>query len=77
MSLTAAAVTISVTDDGDGAAPRPPGAGLGIAGMRERALMHGGELRAGARTGGGFEVVAVLPALPPQDLPPQAGAAGP
>jgi signal transduction histidine kinase len=92
VSRTAAAVTISVTDDGGGAAPRPPGAGLGIAGMRERALMHGGELRAGARTGGGFEVVAMLPAVPPeavsaepgppgtrtpQALPPQAGAAGP
>jgi hypothetical protein len=30
--------------------------------MRERALLHGGELRAGPRPGGGFEVVAVLPA---------------
>jgi len=56
------AVTITVTDDGAGAAPAPrAGSGLGIAGMRERALMHGGELRAGFRPGGGFEVVAVLP----------------
>lgn len=60
-------VTITVTDDGGNAAPRPPGAGLGIAGMRERALMHGGQLRVGLLPGGGFEVVAVLPA----------GAAGP
>jgi signal transduction histidine kinase len=62
VSRTDTAVTITVTDDGGRDAPALPGAGLGIAGMRERALMHGGELRAGARAGGGFEVVAVLPA---------------
>jgi signal transduction histidine kinase len=57
-------ITITVTDDGSGGVP-PDGAarpGLGIAGMRERALLHGGEFRAGPRPGGGFEVVAVLPA---------------
>jgi signal transduction histidine kinase len=35
--------------------------GLGIAGMRERASLHGGAFRAGPRPGGGFEAVAVLP----------------
>jgi signal transduction histidine kinase len=69
--LTAAAVTISVTDDGGRAAPGPPGAGLGLAGMRERALMHGGELRAGPRAEGGFEVVAVLPAVAPGPSRPE------
>ncbi len=64
-------LTVTVTDDG-GARPsdRGPGSdvdagtdepGLGIAGMRERALLHGGAFRAGPRPGGGFEVVAVLP----------------
>jgi len=62
VSLTGRSVTVSVTDDGAATAPARPGSGLGIAGMRERAVMHGGELRAGPRAGGGFEVVAVLPA---------------
>ncbi len=55
---------ITVTDDGSGGDPDdPPGhPGIGIAGMRERALLHGGEFRAGPRPGGGFEVLAVLPA---------------
>jgi signal transduction histidine kinase len=77
VSLTEVAVTISVTDDGGGSAARSPGAGLGLAGMRERALMHGGELRAGPRTGGGFEVVAVLPAVSAESGPPETGSAGP
>jgi signal transduction histidine kinase len=57
-------LTITVTDNGSGAEP-PDNAGqpgLGIAGMRERALLHGGEFRAGPRPSGGFEVVAVFPA---------------
>ena len=66
-------LTISVTDDGaarraagrDGDAARSGShQGLGIAGMRERVLLHGGDFTAGPRPGGGFEVVAVLPAEP-------------
>ncbi len=66
-------LTIAVTDDGGGAladsqdgqpAGSKPHQGLGIAGMRERALLHGGDFRAGPRLGGGFEVVAILPAEP-------------
>ncbi|WP_328926811.1 histidine kinase [Streptomyces sp. NBC_00190] len=45
-----------------------PGAGHGLLGMRERAGMLGGELAAGARPDGGYEVTAVLP-MDPQDLP--------
>jgi signal transduction histidine kinase len=37
------------------------GAGHGIPAMRERAHLHGGELRTGRLPGGGFEVTAVLP----------------
>ena len=45
------------------AAPSPQlaGAGHGLIGMRERLRVHGGELEAGPRPGGGFEVVAHLP----------------
>jgi signal transduction histidine kinase len=54
------AVHVSVVDDGE---PTEPGrGGLGIAGMQERAALLGGELRAGPRAGGGFEVRATLPA---------------
>ncbi|UQX01805.1 sensor histidine kinase [Streptomyces sp. RerS4] len=42
-----------------------PGAGHGLLGMRERAGMLGGELAAGPRPGGGYEVSAVLPMDPP------------
>ncbi|WP_374775060.1 sensor histidine kinase [Streptomyces sp. NBC_01310] len=50
--------------------PAPPshGAGHGLLGMRERAGMLGGELAAGPRPDGGYEVSAVLP-MDPQGLP--------
>ncbi|MCX5177984.1 sensor histidine kinase [Streptomyces virginiae] len=49
-------------------APPSPGAGHGLLGMRERAGMLGGELAAGPRPDGGYEVSAVLP-MDPQDPP--------
>ncbi|MFF1722294.1 sensor histidine kinase [Streptomyces sviceus] len=42
-----------------------PGAGHGLLGMRERAAMLGGTLRAGPRSDGGYEVAAYLPTAPP------------
>jgi signal transduction histidine kinase len=64
---------IRVTDDGGSlvlspASPRPPGlpamgAGHGIIGMRERALLCGGTFSAGALPDRGFEVTAMLPLL--------------
>ena len=55
-----------VEDDGRGAAAVRDGlaraGGHGIEGMRERARLLGGTLEAGARPGGGFRVVAALPA---------------
>jgi signal transduction histidine kinase len=58
---------LRVTDDGRGPRHAGPGAdrGQGIVGMRERAVLLGGELTAGARPGGGFQVQARLP-LPPE-----------
>ncbi|MFB7465082.1 sensor histidine kinase [Streptomyces sp. NPDC056224] len=49
-------------------APPSPGAGHGLLGMRERAGMLGGELAAGPRPDGGYEVTAVLP-MDPQHQP--------
>ncbi|QYC42107.1 Sensor histidine kinase LiaS [Nonomuraea coxensis DSM 45129] len=66
------ALEIRVTDEGrravpghDAADPRLPGEpGRGIAGMRERCQLLGGELDAGPVPGGGFEVRARLPLAP-------------
>ncbi len=53
-------LVVEVTDDGS-AATVLPGAGHGIVGMRERALLLGGQLEAGPGAGGGFRVCARLP----------------
>jgi signal transduction histidine kinase len=52
---------VRVTDDGRGAAAQNDGRGQGLHGMRERVALHGGELSAGPRAGGGFELSADLP----------------
>jgi signal transduction histidine kinase len=62
-------VTVSVTDDGRGAAARPAPAsstaadstGHGLSGMRERVELYGGTVTAGPRSGGGYQVTATLP----------------
>ncbi|NPC98230.1 histidine kinase [Nocardioides sp. zg-DK7169] len=54
-------VEVVVEDDGRGAATPDDGRGLGLVGMRERVLVHDGELVAGPRPGGGFRVSARLP----------------
>jgi signal transduction histidine kinase len=58
------AVTIEVSDDGPGnpaLAALTGGQGQGLAGMRERVALFGGDLRAGPRPSGGFTVLARLP----------------
>jgi signal transduction histidine kinase len=50
-----------VEDDGRGAEAPTDGQGNGLAGMRERVAMFGGELGAGPLPAGGFQVEAVLP----------------
>ncbi|SDZ79697.1 sensor histidine kinase [Microbulbifer marinus] len=61
-------IAICVQDDGAGEQPlgeqrsdEQQSGGHGIAGMRERAELLGGHLRAGVIDGGGFEVTAQLP----------------
>ncbi|WP_294005721.1 histidine kinase [Streptomyces sp.] len=46
-------------------APPSPGAGHGLLGMRERAVMLGGSLTAGPLTDGGYRIFAELPATAP------------
>ncbi|WP_193164113.1 sensor histidine kinase [Microbulbifer hainanensis] len=58
-------IAIRIRDDGRGAGEPPisqqQSGGHGIAGMRERAELLGGHLRAGVIDGGGFEITAQLP----------------
>jgi signal transduction histidine kinase len=58
-------VELSVTDDGCGFEPRLVRAGFGLAGMRERAALEGGQLSVSSADGGPTCVSAVLP-LPPR-----------
>ncbi|MFJ6002545.1 sensor histidine kinase [Arthrobacter sp. NPDC092385] len=56
-------LTITVDDDGRGAAPDPAtaGAGQGITGMTERVRLYDGTVSAAPRAGGGYRVDAFIP----------------
>jgi signal transduction histidine kinase len=56
-------LSIEVTDSGCGGGAA--GTGYGITGMRERAVLLGGDFSAGPRPGGGFRVAARLPVPEP------------
>ncbi len=59
---SAAALTITVADDGRGAAADDLGPGFGLVGMRERVAAVGGSVNVGPRSGGGWRVRMTLPA---------------
>lgn len=54
-------IEILVRDDGVGSLASTDGQGSGVRGMRERVTAMGGEISAGPRAGGGYEVKARLP----------------
>ncbi|MBT1090878.1 two-component sensor histidine kinase [Streptomyces sp. WAC 05379] len=54
-------LTIRVEDDGTADPSRPPTAGIGLTGMRERVTALGGTLEAAPRAEGGFAIRARLP----------------
>ncbi len=69
-------LVVEVVDNGRAPAANgksAPGSGTGIAGMRERAAIVGGQLEAGPRPGGGFAVAAELPLGPPEPTGEAAG----
>jgi signal transduction histidine kinase len=55
------ALQIAVVNDGHDAATGAADTGHGLLGMRERAALYGGDLHAGPRPGGGFEVHVRIP----------------
>ena len=57
----ASALELEITDSGAGTAPSAARAGHGLIGMRERTMLLDGDLQAGSRNGGGYEVRARLP----------------
>ncbi|WP_435174090.1 sensor histidine kinase [Actinacidiphila sp. bgisy145] len=59
---------ITVTNDGPPVRSAVPGGGYGLMGMRERAHSVGGDLHAGPRPEGGFDVTASLPIQPPPQV---------
>ena len=52
-ALEAGRALVSVADDGDGYDPSATPSGLGLTGMRERAVLAGGDVRVDAHPGAG------------------------
>jgi signal transduction histidine kinase len=64
ISYQAQALELLIDNDGSTAAVSDVPEGNGLIGMRERATIYGGTLRAGASPGGGFTVRARFPLEP-------------
>lgn len=58
-----ASLRLEIEDDGRGAASAASsdGAGMGLIGMKERAALFGGSVKAGPNPGGGYKVLLNLP----------------
>jgi signal transduction histidine kinase len=62
LRFTPSALDVELRDDGPGTSqPNGDGAGHGLIGMRERVALYGGEIEAGPRDRGGFEIRAHIP----------------
>ena len=63
VTFAADRLQLEIVDTGRGPLRRTPDqpVGHGLVGMRERLSLYGGDLRAGRRTGGGYEVLASIP----------------
>ncbi|KDN76923.1 sensor histidine kinase [Streptomyces olindensis] len=68
LEYTGSRLLLTVTNDGPSRPEAAPGRGFGVMGMRERAQSIGGELCAGPRPQGGFEVTTALPLQPATHL---------
>jgi signal transduction histidine kinase len=54
---------LTIADNGVGAEVGSPARGLGLVGMRERVIAHGGEMKVVTALGQGFAIRAVIPVL--------------
>lgn len=72
MSWGRTSLNLEVEDDGRGAASAASsdGAGMGLIGMKERAALFGGTVKAGPKPGGGYRVELTLPLPEIRDEPP-------
>lgn len=61
LRFSSGAVRLRIRDNGPGPQQEAPNGGHGLAGMRERVVAVGGEMRVGAAPGGGFVVEVTLP----------------
>jgi signal transduction histidine kinase len=61
LDWTEASLELEITDEGGCGGGANTHGGHGLAGMRERAALHGGSVEASSRHGGGFSVRACLP----------------